>query len=175
MFRNIVDRCRKSIRGAFSWLIGKAKVHKRLFIGLCTLMILMIGLGTYYSVVNKDVSSTDNCQQLNNNTQQTVHDAAGMDDFKKAYENLNTQSKSCESGAKFLGVGSETGADKVSQFQYYHARAVNGYRIGKTEEAKNDANKGLSLKDELTDSDKKGIAGYDQLVKDLEWVRDGNF
>jgi hypothetical protein len=141
----------------------KIKGKKVLLITLPLLLVIMAGAFLYFRSLPK--SCSDAVQQSN----AARGKINNLQTLKSEYSNIASRSDSCKS------KGASSSPSQADQFQFYYNKATIGYDAGKFSEAKQDAESALALSGKLSANDKKKIKNYDQMVKDLGYVRDGTY
>jgi hypothetical protein len=150
---------------------AKRKIHgkKALFIALPVLLVIVIGSLLYINIFRAP------CNNLVKQSNADVSQINSAKSLNSTYNNLASHTSSCKSKS-FLGMGgSSSSPSQLDQFQFYYNKATTGYDLGKTEEAKQDANSALAIGSKLSTADKKKLGNYDQLVKKLGYVKDGTY
>jgi len=114
------------------------------------------------------------CVELNSQTDKSIQEFKSKDDVVKTSQTLEENKGACSEKKRFLIVGSQESEDKITQLKFYHQKATTGYMLGKFEESKHDAEKGLEINGNLADSEKT-LDNHEQIIKELEYVRDGTY
>lgn len=129
------------------------------------------------AIVYSDKSRLDqsSCNLVVEDSKKETLELRTVADYENLSNKLGSNSKSCDSKKKFLGLGSDDTAEyKLTQIQFYHSKSTLDYRLAKFDEAKRDAERALAIDEQLKDSDKK-IGNYAEIIQDLKWVRDGEY
>lgn len=155
--------------------IKKLDKKKRVLLSILIFILVTVILSLIYiSIGHKKDKNTVSCRELSSETEESIKKIGRKEDVDKAYQKLETNKRSCAEKNNLLGVGTQNTGEKLDQLQFYHQKATTGYMLGKREESKKDAEKGLEINKELGDSAKK-LNNHDQVIKELEYVRDGTY
>lgn len=151
------------------------KLGRRKVITLVIIIVLIIG-SIIFLIAKRGTDPAVSCSEVNQQTKAAYLESKTKPfDYESTYSNLNEQSASCETKKKILGIGaSESEENRLNQLQYYYERAKIGYSLGKTDQAKEDAQKALDINSKLKDADKK-LENHAQIIQALEHVRDGTY
>lgn len=149
-------------------ITAKSKHQKRL--GLLLFFLIIIGAGGLFLGISKiEKKPVISCSELSAESKKTSSQMTSSEDVQNVYQNLEENSDACDGYKK-----SNPEQAKLDKLQFYHDKAVSGYMLGKYDESKVDADVGLKINTELSETSKK-IENHEQLVKDLERIRDGNY
>lgn len=166
-----------------SKLVTRAKTFKftkkrLLFIGLIFAIIAaltLVALFVRQQATEPELSCIDANLQYKDSFLKTVNDPNATDMYQKLYEDVNSRTSSCDRSTKAFGVvGPESTESKLQKLQFYYDKATVSYSIGKMDEAKEDARKGLDANSGLSSSEKT-LENHGLLVKALENIRDGTY
>jgi hypothetical protein len=125
----------------------------------------------FYAASGK--STNDKCVTGSKASKSASAEVTSKENLNTAYEKTKKYEDECESRG-VLGIDKDDTKTKLSQVQYFHDKSVNAYMLGKKEEAKLDAERGLAINSQIKSSERK-LEHHDLLVKDMEYVRDGKY
>lgn len=145
----------------------KYKRNPYIYAGLVVLVIILIA-------VIATASSHSNHALCSTATQNAVKNApttGSPAQKEKALNELVTQGSGCEA-KKIISLNSSE--EKLTMFNYYFNKATLEYRLGKENDAKDSAKKGIREYDKLSDIAKNDKVNKDQL-KGLKDVEEGTY
>lgn len=160
-------------KNTFSKSVGFAKNNPVktgiLLVALSTAALLVI----IVLLATADKTTNTQCISGSKSANQANESITSKEKLIEARDTAKIYERDCAERST-LGISRDDTKTKLSQVQYYHDKSTAAYMLGEKESARSDAEKGLAIDAQLSQKDRT-LKNHAQLVKDMEYVRDGKF